>query len=148
MAGSRLDRRSRRLLATPSRRAIAAGAAVQVGVLIAYYATVADLGADVVLLSLFGGTAAAILAPMDGGLWIEGFFGPVVGCACFLLGFLAWGIVGALGAGPDAALLIDAYVWTTAMKLLIFLPLFGGLGVLAGLLVGLVRRRVPAFLGA
>lgn len=148
MASPRLNRRSWDLLATPSRRAIAAGAVVQVAALIVYYATTVQVGPDIVLLGLIGGTAAAILAPTDGGLWVEGFFAPVVGGGLFLVGFLAWGVLVALGAARDTGLLIDAYLWTTVMKVLIFLPLFGGLGVFAGLLVGLLRRRVPALRGA
>lgn len=149
MAVRQLDPRSWRLLATPGRRAIAVGAVAQIVALAAYYAGSTDVGADIVILGVVGGTVAAAVAPTDSGLWVEGLLASFAGCALFLVGFLGWGLTRAVGVVPErAALVADAYFWVATTKLLLFLPLFVGMGVFAGLAVGLLRRRLPGSLGA
>jgi hypothetical protein len=143
VAVEHVDPRSWRLLATPGRRAIAIGAAVQVLALAAYYGAATEVGGEVMLFGLVGGTVAAWVAPSDSGLWVEGLLASLAGCGLFLVGFFGWGLTRAAGFEPRVAVLVaDAYLWVTAMKVLLFLPLFAGMGVIAGLVVGLVRRRV------
>ena len=136
------DPRTWRVFATPGRRAVAVGGAVQVAVMAAYYATVPALDAYVVPLGFAGGLVGAALAPQERGLWVEGAGAAVLGCGLFLLGYVAWGGVQATQLEPVfARRLVGVYVGLAVTQSIMLLPAYAVDGLLAGVLIGWLRRR-------
>lgn len=136
------DPRTWRVFATPGRRAVAIGAAVQVAVMAAYYAAVPALDAAVVPLGFAGGLVGAALAPQDRGLWVEGAGAAVLGCCLFLVGYVAWGGVQATQLEPVfGRRLVGVYLGLAVTQAIMLLPAYAVEGLLAGVLVGWLRRR-------
>jgi hypothetical protein len=136
------DPRTWRVFATPSRRAVAVGAAVQIVVMAAYYAAVPELDASVVPLGVAGGVVGAAAAPQSRGLWVEGAGASVLGCCLFLVGYVAWGGLQAIQLEPVyGRRLVGVYLGLAITQSLMLLPAYAVDGLLAGVAVGWFRRR-------
>jgi len=145
MSGRRLvpgvARPSWRPLASPTRRATAGGAAVQLVALVAYFAAVPEVGRWVVPLGFVGGVAGSVIAPQDHGLWVEGTGGACVGLLVFLVGFVGWGGIQAANLeGVVAGRVFGVFVSTAITYAIMLLPAYAIEGVIAGLVVGKLRR--------
>lgn len=129
-------------------RAIAIGAIVQAIATALYVAAVPELGQHVVLLGFVGGTCAAVLAGLSRGAWVEGAAGAVAGGCLFLLGLLAWGgYQAAMVGGRLGGRMFGVYISTVVTQAVMLLTPFAIEGLLAGALVGWIRRSAPIVAG-
>jgi hypothetical protein len=136
-----LELRSWRPFATRTRRAVTVGAAVQIVVLLAYFAAVPEVDRYVVLAGLVGGLAGSVIAPHQRGLWVEGAGAATLGLAVFLLGFVGWGGYQATHfEGIVAGRVLGVYISTAVTYAIMLLPAFAVDGLLMGVVVGWLRR--------
>lgn len=132
---------SGRFFATPTRRAIVVGALLQVLAMAAYYALVPELDWRVVPLGFVGGLAGAVLGTTRHGLWVEGTGAAVLGCCVFLVGYVGWGGVQALGLeGIYAWRLVGVYIALAITQSIMLVPAYAVAGVVSGIVVGWLRR--------
>lgn len=129
------------LFATSTRRAIVLGALLQVLAMAAYYAVVPELDWRVVPLGFVGGIAGAALGNTRHGLWVEGTGAAVLGCCVFLVGYVGWGGVQALGLeGIYAWRLVGVYIALAITQSIMLVPAYAVAGVLSGVVVGWLKR--------
>lgn len=136
-----VDPPSWRLSGLSTRRAIALGAVIQVVALTAYYAVIPELNWYVVPLGFVGGIVGAALAKTRHGLWVEGTGAAVLGCCVFLVGYVGWGGVQALGLeGIYAWRLVGVYIALAITQSIMLVPAYAVAGVLSGVAVGWLKR--------